>query len=77
MDGSIAKGVLAARMFDVVMAAAVDAENLPLPGDYFNLWLWVALLAVGVIGFAGALFFLLIPTKRGKYERVQPTKKVK
>ncbi len=54
---------------------AAEGENLPLPGDYFNLWLWVALCAVGVIGFLVALVFLLLPAKRGKYERIEKSHK--
>lgn len=50
---------------------AAEGENLPLPGDRFDLWLWVALCAVGVIGFFIALYFLLLPAKRGKYERIE------
>lgn len=50
---------------------AAEGESLPLPGDYFNLWLWVVLGAIGVIGFVVALVLLLAPVKRGKYERIQ------
>lgn len=59
--------LLVAAMPHALVAA--EGENLPLPGDYFNLWLWVFLGAVGVIGFLVALKLLLTPEKRGKYER--------
>ena len=52
---------------------AAEGENLPLPGDYFNLW--VALCAVGVIGFLVVLYFLMLPVKRGEYERIEKSHK--
>lgn len=55
--------------------AAAEEGKLPPPGDRFELWLWIALLVIGVAGFLMALFFLLVPTKRGKYERVEEKKK--
>ena len=55
--------------------AAAERGNLPLPGDRFEMRLWVALLIAGVAGFLMALFFLLQPAKRGKYEKVEEKKK--
>ena len=59
----------------VADAAAIAATDTSLPGDHFDMWLWVAVLAVSIAGFVGALYFLMVPAKRGKYERMEPAKK--
>ena len=78
MKNRIALVLLLLALFMVMLPygpVAAEGENLSLPGDNFNLWLWVALCAVGVIGFLVALFFLLLPAKRGKYERIEKSHK--
>lgn len=51
------------------VAADMGHGALPRTGDPAQIWIWVVLAAVSVIGFVTVLYLLLVPKKKGKFQR--------